>query len=66
MRVPEATGPVGGMLQSARGVAGVDTGERFLCFRCQHVRRWTKIVIFGAFGMVVAIALFIAWLNGTL
>ena len=66
MRVPEAAGPISGMLQSARSISGVDSGERFICFRCLRGRRWTKLIIFGAFGLVVAIAFLIAWLNGTL
>ncbi len=53
----EVIGPFGGIRRAAAAVAGMDPKMSFVCHRCLRVRRYTRIVIFCAFGLLAVLCL---------
>ncbi len=51
------SGPKIAILQAGRLLSGYRNSPCFMCFRCQKVRRWTQIVLFGTALLLVALAL---------
>jgi hypothetical protein len=54
---PEASGPLSGMRRTAAVLAGDESAMKFMCHRCIRIRKYTKIIIFGAFGTLMLLIL---------
>ena len=65
MVVPEVTGPLTAMRDTAARLTGDESAMRFMCHRCQRIRRLTKTCIFISFAVLVATVLLRRWLTGT-
>ncbi len=61
---PEVTGPLSAMRYTAARLTSDESAMRFMCHRCQRVRRRTKACIFIAFAVLVASVLVWHWLTG--
>ena len=46
LSLPEATGPISRLRQTAAIISGDERALRFICHRCAAVRRRTQIVLF--------------------
>lgn len=57
MVYPEAAGPFSGLRRTAAILANDESAMRFMCYRCIRVRRYTKVIIFGLFGLIVFVIL---------
>lgn len=50
--IPESSGPLASLRAMRENIAGSESLYRFMCFRCQNVRKWQKRIIYDTFLVV--------------
>ena len=65
MVFPEVAGPLSAMRAAVARLTDDESAMRFMCHRCQRIRRRTKATIFIAFAVLFGSVLIWHWLSDT-